>query len=93
MVLRASNLEPSTEYYYRLRFEGLLDRHQHLPHRTRTMPEGAADFTLAFGSCCRVQYDSRQRIFDVVRSLEPDVFAWLGDNIYGDSDQPAVPAS
>ena len=92
VVLRASGLEPGTSYYYRLRYAGEADRHQPLPHRTRTLPEGRADFTIAFGSCCRVQYDDRQRVFDVVRKLEPDVFAWLGDNVYGDSDQPEVHA-
>jgi alkaline phosphatase D len=92
VTLQARNLEPATAYYYRLRFDGVLDRHQPLPHRTRTMPVGNADFRVAFGSCCRIQYDDRQRIFDVVRQLDPDLFLWLGDNIYGDSDQPETHA-
>jgi alkaline phosphatase D len=92
VVLRATGLDPATTYYYRLRYAGEIDRFQPLPHRTRTMPEGAADFSVAFGSCCRVQYDSRQRIFDVVQRLEPDLFLWLGDNVYGDSDQPEAHA-
>jgi alkaline phosphatase D len=92
VTLRASRLEPATAYYYRLRFDGAIDRHQPLPHRTRTMAAGNADFTVAFGSCCRIQYDDRQRIFDVVRQLDPDLFLWLGDNVYADSDQPEVHA-
>jgi alkaline phosphatase D len=38
---------------------------------------------IAFGSCG--QQDKPQPIFDVVRMHKPDVFIFLGDNIYGDS--------
>jgi len=92
LVLRATGLEPGTTYYYRLRFAGEIDRFQPLPHRTRTMPEAPAEFTVAFGSCVRVQYDDRQRIFSVVEKVAPDLFFWLGDNVYGDSDQPEIHA-
>ncbi len=92
LVLRASGLDADTTYYYRLRYAGVLDRFQPIPHRTRTAPAGRADFSVAFGSCCRVQGDDRQRIFSVVEKLEPSLFLWLGDNIYGDSDQPAIHA-
>lgn len=88
VTLRAEGLKPNTLYYYRLRFNGELDRHQPLPFSTKTAPQGAADFRVAFGSCARIQYDRDQRIFDVVRDLDPDMFFWLGDNIYADSDQP-----
>ena len=87
MVLRADGLQPDTEYWYRLRYNGEADRYQFLPHRARTAPAGAAAFRVAFGSCCRIQYDPQQRIWDTVRALEPDMFIWLGDNIYADSDQ------
>jgi alkaline phosphatase D len=88
VTLRAEGLEPNTAYYYRLRYAGELDRHQPIPHRARTAPAGAADFRVAFGSCCRLQFDPEQRIFTTVKALEPDLFLWLGDNIYADSDQP-----
>lgn len=90
VTLRAENLRPDTRYFYRLRFAGALDRHQPLPFHTRTAPQGPADFRVAFGSCCRIQLDREQPIFDVVRALEPDMFLWLGDNIYADSDQPSA---
>lgn len=90
VVLKVEGLSPGTDYWYRLRFNGELDRFQPLPHRTRTAPAGPADFRVAFGSCCRIQYDPDQRIWNVVRALEPDMFIWLGDNIYADSDQPAA---
>jgi len=90
LVLRADGLQPDTAYWYRLKYDGIADRFQPLPFRARTAPLGAADFQIAFGSCCRIQYDAAQRIWNVVRALEPDMFVWLGDNIYADSDQPAV---
>jgi alkaline phosphatase D len=90
VTLRAEGLQPDTDYWYRLRFNGEADRYQPLPHRTRTAPAGPADFRVAFGSCCRIQYDANQRIWNVVRDLGPDMFIWLGDNIYADSDEPAA---
>ncbi len=92
VVLKAEGVQPDTEYWYRLRFNGALDRHQALPHRTRTAPAGAADFRVAFGSCCRIQYDADQPIWNAVSALDPDMFFWLGDNIYADTDQPAAMA-
>lgn len=89
VVLRAEDLQPETDYWYRLKYAGEYDRYQYLPHRTRTAPVGAADFRVAFGSCCRIQFDPEQRIWNTVRKLEPDMFLWLGDNIYADSDQYA----
>lgn len=88
VTLRAEGLQPDTAYWYRLTYQGEDDRHLFLPLRTRTAPAGRADFRLAFGSCCRLQYDPVQPIWDTVRGLEPDLFLWLGDNIYADSDQP-----
>lgn len=86
VVLRAEGLKPGTDYWYRLVYDGQYDRYQPLPHRTRTAPAGAADFRIGFGSCCRIQYDPDQKIWNTVRALEPDLFFWLGDNIYADSD-------
>lgn len=90
VVLRAEDLQPDTTYWYRLKYAVETDRNQFLPHRTKTAPQGAADFRIAFGSCCRIQFDPDQRIWNAVRALEPDMFLWLGDNIYADSDQRAA---
>lgn len=90
VTLKAEGLKPDTLYYYRLRYGGDLDRYKPLPFHTRTAPAGPADFRVAFGSCCRIQFDRDQRIFDTVRGLEPDMFLWLGDNIYADSDVPGA---
>jgi alkaline phosphatase D len=70
-----------------LKYAGEEDRYQFLPHRTKTAPKGPADFRIAFGSCCRIQFDPDQRIWNAVRGLEPDMFLWLGDNVYADTDQ------
>jgi alkaline phosphatase D len=43
---------------------------------------------IAFGSC--VDQDTPQPIWTHVLADDPDVFVFLGDNIYGDSDDPAV---
>lgn len=90
VTLRADGLKSATSYWYRLKFDGQLDREQPFPYRTRTAPAGKADFRIAFGSCCRIQFDEEQPIWSVVQALEPDMFFWLGDNIYGDSEEPAA---
>ena len=43
---------------------------------------------IAFGSCAR--QDKPQPIWDAVLASEPDLFVFLGDNIYGDTRDPAV---
>ena len=89
-VLKATDLEPDTQYWYRLKFDGEEDKFQPLAHFTKTAPAGFSKFSVSFGSCCRIQYDPEQRIWDIARKLQPDLFIWLGDNIYGDSDQAQV---
>ncbi len=43
---------------------------------------------IAFGSC--VKEDQPQPIWDAVAKLRPDVFLFIGDNIYGDSEDMNV---
>lgn len=90
VTLRVEGVQPDTDYWYRLKYNGDADRYQHFPYRTRTAPAGAAEFSVAFGSCCRIQFDADQPIWNAVREIDPDLMFWLGDNIYGDSDQPSV---
>lgn len=45
---------------------------------------------IAFGSCAR--QDKEQPIWDPVNALSPDLFIFLGDNIYGDTRDMAVMA-
>ncbi|MFD2785435.1 alkaline phosphatase D family protein [Hymenobacter rubripertinctus] len=56
---------------------------------TATRPaRTAGELRLAFGSCNR--HDLPQPLWDDIARDQPDVWIWLGDNIYGDSDDPAV---
>ncbi|WP_332766349.1 alkaline phosphatase D family protein [Phenylobacterium sp.] len=89
-VHRIEGLTPDTTYHYRFRLGGVADRFQPLPFKTKTAPAGLSDFRVAFGSCARLQFDSEQRVFTAVAAYEPDLFLWLGDNIYADSDQPEI---
>jgi alkaline phosphatase D len=49
---------------------------------------GRADTRIAFGSC--MHQDFIKPALEWGRVSGPDVFVFLGDNIYGDSDDPAV---
>lgn len=40
-------------------------------------------YTIAFGSCNN--QDKEQKLWDDIFNEDPDLFIWLGDNIYGDS--------
>ena len=83
--ITVDGLAPSTRYYYRLWVDGIPDRYRLTPFWTHTAPAGNAPFRLAFGSCARHQLDAEQPIFHAITAAEPDVFFWLGDNIYADS--------
>src|SRR5688572_23968502 len=78
-------LEPGTRYHYRMLVDGIPDRYRLTPFATRTAPAGPAPFRLAYGSCARHQLDAEQPIFRAIAAAEPDLFLWLGDNIYADS--------
>src|SRR3546814_12380042 len=90
VVLRSENLQPDTDYWYRLRYAGEHDRYQPLPYRTRTAPAGPAKLRAAFGSCRRLQFDQEQRIGYEVCALEPVMFPWLGDTLYTDDIQTSA---
>jgi len=83
--ITVGGLEPATRYYYRMRVDGAPDRYHKTPLWTRTAPAGRARLRLAFGSCARHQIDPEQPIFRSIADADPDVFFWLGDNIYADS--------
>jgi alkaline phosphatase D len=87
-VVRIDGLEPGTRYWYRMLVDGVVDRYQSVPYPVRTAPAGPADFTVAFGSCARHSIDAEQRIFEIVAREAPDLFFWLGDNVYADAESP-----
>jgi alkaline phosphatase D len=59
--------------------------------RAEPDPHGQSDRTLtriAFGSCAKS--DKPQPIWDAVLAARPDLFIFLGDNVYLDTRDPAV---
>lgn len=55
----------------------------------RVLPGPKGGLTrIAFGSC--VKPDKPQPIWDAINDLQPEVFVFLGDNVYGDTRDPAV---
>jgi len=94
VTVLVSDLRPATRYYYRV----LIDdkRGKYIPdvpvHSFVTAPDPktAAVFSVATGSCARFPEDPDQIIWRSVAAAEPDLFVWLGDNIYGDSGQPST---
>jgi alkaline phosphatase D len=46
------------------------------------------EFKIAFGSCNRQNLP--QPLWDVIAQDQPDLWIWLGDNIYGDANDMAV---
>ena len=93
-TITISDLEPSTEYFYEIIVDGIKDRYlkKLKPLRFETAPpEGeAADLRIAFGSCPKWQDDRIQPIWPWVSHYEPDIFFWIGDNIYGDTLDPDI---
>jgi len=87
-VLRAGNLAPATRYYYRVLVDGQVDRYRRLPFAAVTAPREPTAFRVAFGSCARYARDPEQRVFTAIERAAPDLFFWLGDNIYGDTESP-----
>ena len=90
VVIRVEGLQPDTPYYYRVLVDGIVDRYQPTPYMTKTAPKGPADFRVAFGSCARFVWDRHQPVFDGVVSQSPDLFFWLGDNVYADTEAPEM---
>ena len=44
--------------------------------------------TIAFGSCNKV--DEEQLLWDDISATDPDIWIWLGDAIYGDTEDMAI---
>ena len=93
-VIILDDLEPDSRYYYRVLVDGSRDRYLEdlEPFRLATAPDPSRPgaFRVAFGSCARYQEAARQPVWDAVARSAPDLFIWLGDNIYADSLDPGV---
>jgi alkaline phosphatase D len=86
VVVKVDGLKPGTTYWYRVLVNGEVDRYRIQPGAARTAPDGPHSFRLGFGSCARISRDPEQRIFRVVDAQSPDLFFWLGDNVYADAE-------
>jgi alkaline phosphatase D len=51
-------------------------------------PVSSERTVIAFGSCNR--QDQPQPLWSIIARQKPDVFVWLGDDIYGDTDDMSV---
>ncbi len=91
---KLKGLQPDTRYYYRFKVEGKTPRYQRdlPPFYTKTAPPAGKKgrFSIAFGSGIRYQLDRKQEIWSTVLRFQPDLFFWLGDNIYGDTQDPEM---
>ena len=85
-VIRIADLKPDTTYWYRVLVDGEVDRYRTQPSSAKTAPSQSQNFRVAFGSCARLARDPEQRIFRIVEAQSPDLFFWLGDNVYADAE-------
>jgi len=86
VVIKVEGLKPGNTYWYRVLVNGEVDRYRIQPFLARTAPAVPQSFRVGFGSCARIARDPDQRIFRVVDAQSPDLFFWLGDNVYADAE-------
>ena len=89
-VLRMTGLSAASACYYRILVNGKPDPYLKQTWQARTAPAGPAKFSLCFGSCPRVQLDPVQPVWYGIAEVQPDLFFWIGDNIYGDTLDPEI---
>jgi alkaline phosphatase D len=93
-TINLRGLLPSTTYFYRVKVGGDEDRYLGAkpPFAVRTPPPAGAKgrLRIAFGSCARVQAHPEQPVWDAVKDADPDLFLWLGDNVYHDTLEPRI---
>ena len=91
VTVLVGGLQPATRYYYRVSVAGKRGKYTPdvplLSFVTAPKLKKAAAFSVAFGSCARQPEDPDQVIWRAVAAANPDLFVWLGDNIYSDSGQ------
>lgn len=85
--LESPTLTPATRYQYRIFVNDEEDEYlkDQPPCYLNTAPDKPTDFSVAFGSCAKFQDDPVQDIWRGVETVNPDLFFWLGDNVYIDS--------
>lgn len=93
-TLKVEGLEPSTTYYYKILVAEGEDKYLggKPSFRVRTAPPVGAGgkFRVAYGSCARWQREPLQPIWNILPEFAPDLFFWLGDNVYADTLDPDI---
>lgn len=91
-LVHLKGLEANTTYYYRPWVNGKPAKYMDNtpPFTFKTAPASAAKFVLGFGSCARWQEYPEQPIWNALDRWDPDLFCWLGDNIYADTVEPGI---
>jgi alkaline phosphatase D len=92
VVHRLDGLTPGADLSYRIFIDEAPDPDtlRQPPFRAKAAPGGAARFRVAFGSCARRQRHPVQPIWDALEREAPDLFFWLGDNVYGDTLEASI---
>ncbi|MBX3749176.1 MAG: alkaline phosphatase D family protein [Opitutaceae bacterium] len=87
-----TDLKPASPIYYRVWVAGRLDptTGNGAPFVVNTAPVGPARFRVAFGSCAKLRGQAVDAIWATIPPWNPDLFFWLGDNIYGDALDPDI---
>ena len=78
--ISVDGLRPGTRYEYAVEVDGAADGSRGAGG-FRTVPEGPASFTLAFGACART--GSNGAVFDAIRAVDPLLYVQVGDLHYG----------
>lgn len=94
LTIPLTGLKPDTTYNYTIEIDGggdkYLDGKPPFHFRTAPTPTSQGVFRVAYGSCVRFQKDSGQEIWNALPGWQPDLFFWVGDNIYGDALDPDI---
>lgn len=92
MVFDLEGLNTGTTYYYRIIAEDEVSKYRRnrLPDSFTTLRTDIQKLRFCFGSCARVQAAEDQPIWGVIEQARPDLFFWVGDNIYGDALDPDI---
>ncbi len=77
--MSVSGLQPDAAYYYAIEVDGVIAGAEGRG-QLHTFPQGAASFTIAFGSCALS--GSNSAVFDAIRDFSPLLFLITGDFHY-----------
>ena len=94
VVVSVRGLAAGTAYRYRAIVAGAPDMNQEplgfFSAKTAPAPGERAAFSVAFGSCARVERHPVQPIWAAIHARRPELMLWLGDNVYADTLDPEI---